>query len=281
MASDRVRLEDGAELALDVHGAGQDLLLVTGLGGTAAFWEPVVAPLARRFRVIRFDQRGIGASTRGTAPVDIDRLAEDSFAVLDHVGARNTLLLGHSTGGVILQTMALIDPSRVAGLVLSGSWIRPNRYMSELFRSRLAILRIAPREYAAMVAFLGYPPEWLDANWPRYEAALAAAPMTPAQQEVVAERIDAILKFDRSAELHRIELPVLIQGAEDDLIVPAFLQREQARALPSAERYMFRTGGHFFPVTRVEEFVGVLNRFADGIPTLAVAPSPQGRAGVG
>jgi aminoacrylate hydrolase len=271
MASDRARLEDGAELAIHVEGQGQDLLLVTGLGGSAAFWDPVVAPLAERFRVIRFDQRGIAQSTRGTAPVDIDRLAQDSFSVLDHVGSRGALLLGHSTGSVILQAMALIDPSRIAGLVLSGSWIRPNRYMSELFRARLAILRVAPREYAAMVAFLGHPPDWLDGNWPRYEAMLAAAPATPEQQEVTAERIDAILKFDRSGEIGAIRPPMLIQGAEDDLIVPAFLQREQARALPSAELYMFRTGGHFFPVTRVEEFVGVLTRFAASLSPLPLA----------
>jgi len=275
MAASTLRLEDGAEIAVHVDGDGRDLLLVTGLGGTAAFWEPVVAPLRERgFRVIRFDQRGIGASTRGTGAVDIDRLAQDSLAVLDHVGSASALLLGHSTGGVILQAMALAEPARIAGVVLSGSWLRPNRYMAELFRSRLAILRIAPREYAAMVAFLGYPADWLEANWPRYEAMLAAAPMTPAQQDVVAERIEAILRFDRSGEVGRIALPVLIQGAEDDLIVPAFLQREQARAFPGAQVHMFRTGGHFFPVTRVEEFVGVLARFAEGLDRLTLRAAP-------
>src|SRR5215207_3181939 len=84
MAASTLRLEDGAALAVQVDGEGRDLLLVTGLGGTAAFWEPVVAPLRERgFRVIRFDQRGIGASTRGADAVDIDGLAEDSFAVLE------------------------------------------------------------------------------------------------------------------------------------------------------------------------------------------------------
>src|SRR3954468_7021969 len=274
MAASRVALKDGAELAVHVDGQGPDLLLVSGLGGTAAFWEPVVARLSERFRVIRFDQRGIAASTRGTAATTIDQLAKDSFAVLDHVGGRHALLLGHSTGGVILQAMALADETRIAGLVLSGSWLKSNRYMSELFRSRLAILRIAPREYAAMVALLGYPADWLDANWPRYDAMLAAAPMTPAQQDVVAERIEAILGFDRSGEVGRIALPVLIQGAEDDLIVPAFLQREQARAFPGAEVHMFRTRGHFFPVTRVEEFVGVLARFAEGLARLTLRAAP-------
>src|SRR5215216_3534678 len=271
MAASTLRLEDGAELAVHVDGDGRDLLLVSGLGGTAAFWEPVVAPLREQgFRVIRFDQRGIGASTRGAGAVDIDRLAQDSLAVLDHAGSASALLLGHSTGGVILQAMALAEPSRIAGLVLSGSWLRPNRYMAELFRSRLA-----PREYAAMVAFLGYPADWLEANWPRYEAMLAAAPMTPAQQDVVAERIAAILHFDRSGEVGGIALPVLIQGAEDDLIVPAFLQREQARAFPGATVHMFRTGGHFFPGTRT----GSSLRCWSGSPPASAEcpPSPAGR----
>src|SRR5215213_972425 len=87
-ATTTLRLEDGAEIAVHVDGDGRDLLLVSGLGGTAAFWEPVVAPLRERgFRVIGFDQRGIGASTRGAGAVDIDRLAQDSLAVLEHAGS--------------------------------------------------------------------------------------------------------------------------------------------------------------------------------------------------
>jgi aminoacrylate hydrolase len=133
VAASRLELADGAELSVHVDGAGPDLLLVSGLGGTAAFWEPCVAALARHFRLIRFDQRGIAASTRGTAQTDIERLGRDAFAVLDHVGSRRAVLLGHSTGGVILQSMALATEKRIAGLILSGTWARPNRYMAELF----------------------------------------------------------------------------------------------------------------------------------------------------
>jgi aminoacrylate hydrolase len=263
MTSSVATLADGARLAVHVEGEGPDLLLISGLGGTAAFWEPVVKPLAKRFRVIRSDQRGIGASTRGTAPLAIDQLADDSFAVLDHVGSKKALLLGHSTGGVILQSMALRDESKIAGLVLSGTWLKSNRYMTELFKSRLAILRVAPREYSAMFAFLAYPAEWLEANWPSFEAIIAGAPMTKAAQDVVAERIAALVAFDRSSEVARISVPQLIQGAEDDQIVPAFLQRELAGVLTRADVYFFKTGGHMFPVTRTEEFVTTLIAWAD------------------
>lgn len=258
MSTSFVSLPDGARLTVTTTGEGRDLVLVSGLGGTAAFWDPVVPQLEPRFRVTRFDQRGIGSSDRGTAEVSIALLARDTLAVLAHVDARDAVLVGHSTGGVILQEIALTDPSRAGALVLSGTWARPNRYMAELFRSREELLRVAPREYAAMLAFVGYPPDWLDANWPMYETMLAAAPTSPAQQKVVAERIAALLAFDRSAEIGAIGLPTLIQGAEDDLIVPAFLQRELAGLMRKAELHILPSGGHFFPVTRMPEFVDML-----------------------
>jgi len=253
-----VPLSDGAELSVTVSGTGRDLVLVSGLGGTAAFWDPVVPALARRFRVIRFDQRGIGKSERGTAPVSIEQLALDTLVVLENLGSQDALLLGHSTGGVILQELALQDASRVGGVVLSATWARPNRYMAELFRSRSVLLNAAPREYAAVGALIGYTPEWLDANWAKYEAALAAAPMTPEKQAIVAERIAALLAFDRSNDIGRINMPTLIQGAEDDLIVPAFLQRELAELMPHAKLKFISSGGHFFPVTRTPTFVETL-----------------------
>jgi aminoacrylate hydrolase len=267
-----LKLADGATLCVHVNGVGPDVLLVTGLGGTAAYWDPVVPALAQTFRVIRYDQRGIAASTRGAAPTTIDRLARDTFAVLDHVGSKQAVLLGHSTGGVILQSMALLPQSepqsqphwggRIAGLVLSGTWAAQNRYMAELFRSRAAILSVRPREYAAMVGFLAYTADWLNANWDTYDAMLAAAPVTPAQQAIVAERIAAIMAFDRAADVHRITVPVLVQGAEDDLIVPAFLNRELARLIPHAELQMLPTGGHMYPITRPDAFVTALSAFA-------------------
>ena len=253
-----VKLADGAELSITIDGNGRDLVLVTGLGGTAAFWSPVVPALAKHFRIIRFDQRGIGKSTRGTGIVDIAQLARDTLHVLEHVQAREALLLGHSTGGAILQELALQDASRVAGLILSATWPGRNRYMEELFRARLAVLKAAPRQYAALGAFLGYPPDYLDANWSSYETALKGAPLTEPQQAIVAERIAALIAFDRSSEIGNIKLPTLIQGAQDDLIVPAFLQRELSKLMPHAALKLLPDGGHFFPVSRTTAFVDTL-----------------------
>lgn len=265
MPDNTVKLADGASLKVCVDGSGPDVLLVTGLGGTAEFWQPIVPRLKDRFRVITTDARGIAGSTRGTAKVDIDRLALDCFAVLDAVGSKRAAIIGHSTGGVIAQTMGLKQPERVSGLGLSGTWVKADTYMHGLFRSRLEVLRKLPQEYAVGTVFVGYPASWLKDNWQAHEAALKAYPATKEAQDVVAERIAAILAFDRSAEIGCLKMPVLVNGAEDDQIVPAYLQRELAAAIPGSRLHMLPSGNHFYPLTRTAEFTKVLAEWLAGI----------------
>lgn len=265
MAQSALKRPDGAKLAVFSDGEGPDLVLVTGLSGTAGFWDPVVGDLAGRYRVTRFDQRGIGASTRGEAPLLVETLAEDCRAVMEHVGCKRTMLLGHSMGGIIAQSLALDGAAGLSGLILSGTWARPNPYMAEMFRARNNIMKAAPREYTSMLAFLGYPPDWLDRHWAFYRTLVDNAPVKAEQQQAVTERIAALLAFDRSADLARLELPTLVQGAEDDLIVPGFLQHELHALMPGSALSMMANGGHFFPVSRPEAFVRAIDCHAERI----------------
>lgn len=252
---------DGAVLRVTVEGKGPPLLLVSGLGGTAGFWANSSAVFAESFRVIRFDQRGIGASTRGDAACDIDLLARDCLAILDAAGAERTILLGHSTGGCIGQSLARQAPGRLAALVLSATWLRPSNYMTALFTTRRATLEVDPVAYAATASLLGYPPAWLEANWSVYEMAVAKAPVSAQARRTVTERIDALLGFDGSASISRLTVPALVLGARDDMIVPAFLQEQLAAALPKAAVTMLDDGGHFFPVSRQRRFTDAVQHW--------------------
>jgi aminoacrylate hydrolase len=254
---------DGARLAVMSEGEGPDMLLVSGLGGTAGFWSPTIPGLARRFRVTRFDQRGIESSSRGSAACNIDQLARDCLAVMDAMSITSPTLVGHSTGGAIGQALARIAPDRVQALVLSATWLKPSNYMSALFGARRRILELDPLVYAGTGAVLGYAPAWLESNWGAYEAAIAKAPESEDAQRVVRERIDALLAFDGSAWISSLSCPTLVLGARDDAIVPAFLQEELAAALPAhREVILYPDGGHFFPATRTEEFVSDVAAFA-------------------
>jgi aminoacrylate hydrolase len=252
-------MPDGALLKVRIDGAGADIVLVSGLGGTAAFWEPINQALRDRFRIIRFDQRGIGDSTRGTAPCTIDQLAADTLRILEEMDISSTLVVGHSTGGAIVQTLAAKTPERLSGLVLSATWLKPSRYMHELFRLRRMLLEQQPAAYAAIGLFLGYPPQWIDAHWDVFDLAVAAR----GDIAVLSERIEALLAFDASDSVHKIEAPILIVGANDDQVVPCFLQQELAKVFPRANTHTFPSGGHFFPVTEPEAFSRLLAGWAD------------------
>ena len=269
MAQSTVTLQDGAALAVSIDGMGSDLTLFSGLDGSAAFWDPVVAQLAASFRVIRFDQRGIGASTRGTAAMTIDTLADDGHAVLAQVARPGTLLLGHSMGGLIVQAMALKDERPIKGLVLSGTWARRNGALSGMFGAGSDIFASASRDYMGLAAFLGHPSDWLKTNASMFQGMFGDAMGMPAQQGVMSERMAAIMSFDRSSELGGIRAPTLVQGAEDDMIVPAFMQRELAGLMPKSAATFMPGGGHFFPVTRPEAFVESIVTFAKTIGHIA------------
>lgn len=261
-----VRTQDGATLRAFAEGRGRPLLLVSGLGGNAAFWTSIAETLGRSYRVIRFDQRGIGASTRGSDACSIEGLAQDCVAVLDEAGIDRAVVLGHSTGGCIAQSLGRLAPERIEGLILSGSWLRPSRYMGAYFGARREILATNPEAFAATSVLCAYPPAWIEANWHVYDAALAAAPLTAPQQAVMRERITALLAFDGRTQAAALTMPVLVLGARDDMVVPAFLQEELAAALPGCAKTMLDTGGHIFPLSRPDAFTATV---ADWIARLA------------
>ncbi|MGO4407524.1 alpha/beta fold hydrolase [Bosea sp. RAF48] len=254
----KVETSDGATLHAFKEGHGQPLLLVSGLSGTAAFWKNIAATLSRSFQVIRFDQRGIGASTRGEAPCDMEHLARDSLAVLDAAGVGRAVVLGHSTGGCIAQTIAKLAPERVDGLILSASWLAPSRFLNALFGARLAILEADPYAYAAISVLSGYQPRWIEQNWHIYDDAMEAAPVSEQAKIVTRERLNALLAFDGSADIGSLPMPILILGTRDDMVVPVHYQEALAAALPGCRRAIMETGGHLFPVSRPDAFTATV-----------------------
>ncbi|MBX6746651.1 MAG: alpha/beta fold hydrolase [Acetobacteraceae bacterium] len=260
-----VDLPDGARIAVEVEGRGAPLLLVSGLGGTAAFWKRSRALLAQTHRVITLDQRGICRSTRGSAAVTVERLVEDVEAVAGALDLGRFALARHSTGVGIALTLAARGRMPLSHLLLSGGWIRADTYIRALFELRLEVLnRAGFAAYERLGRFLAYPPAWL------VESGDFGPSMTPPglgeaeRQALWTERIGALLAFDGTPLLDRIGLPVLVMGAADDAIVPHHHQREMAARIPGARLHAFTHGGHFFPATRTSDFVAAIAGFLEG-----------------
>jgi pimeloyl-ACP methyl ester carboxylesterase len=94
------------------------LLLIQGLGYGRWSWAPIVPALAERYRVLWFDNRGIGDSDKPDGPYTAKLMAGDALQVLDEAGIERAHVLGASLGGMIAQEVAAGTPERVDKLVL-------------------------------------------------------------------------------------------------------------------------------------------------------------------
>ena len=146
--------------------------------------------------------------------------------------------------------------------MLSATWAGPDAYFRRCFESRKELLlhRGFESYWRASVVMLR-PPQWISDTtrcWKRRRSALAAA---PPPTEVLASRIDAIVRFDRRARLGEIRCPTLVVVAGDDMLTPRFYSEEIAARIPGAKLAVLRTGGHFAPVLVPEEYNAAVGGF--------------------
>jgi aminoacrylate hydrolase len=258
LVPDRLALLDGGTLAYGVFGTGAPLVLVSGLGGLADAWAPMLPALARRFRVVLHDHRGTGASSRCDRPYSVGSIAGDVLALMDHLGVATAALVGHSTGGAVGQHVALHAPARLSRLVLSASWARSCAYMRRLFALRLLVLdRLGVTAYRELSDLVLAPPWWTAAQ-PRLRSATDESPL---DVEILRRRIGAVLAHDTQDTLDRIRLPVLVITALDDAVVPAAHSTGLARDIPGARLVELPQGGHLIGRTRTERYLAEIEAF--------------------
>ncbi len=257
-----VDLPAGPRLCHRVDGPddGTPLLLVAGLGLDLTSWPQRMVDgfVARGFRVVRFDNRDAGRSSRIDAPppgrvrqllarprpdaYDLADMAADTVGLLDALDIGQVHLLGMSMGGMIAQTVAARHPARVLSLTSVFS-TTGHRRVGQPARSTLLRLAKAPartveesvERHLAMLGHIGssvFPPDeeveraWATAVWDR-GGARSGAP--------VARQIGAIqASGDRTPDLARITAPTLVVHGDRDLVVHPTGGRATAAAIPGA-----------------------------------------------
>src|ERR1700723_230062 len=101
----RISINDGS-LYYERHGGGFPVLMISGLGGLASFWQEQVAAFAKRYEVITHDSRGVGESDPIRGGYTVDRMAGDVIALMDRLEIERAHRMGHSTGGGSAQARA-------------------------------------------------------------------------------------------------------------------------------------------------------------------------------
>src|SRR5439155_1718958 len=156
-------------IAWESKGAGEPVLLIHGLGYARWGWEPVAEPLAQRFRLLLFDNRGMGESEIPPGPYTARAMAEDAVSVLDEAGVGRAHVVGTSLGGMVAQELALGWPDRVDRLVLActtpggaDAYPLPERTLALIAEAPTLPQDVALRRFVENALAPGAPQELID-----------------------------------------------------------------------------------------------------------------------
>lgn len=250
------------EIYYETLGAGTPLLLVPGLGGAGTYWNPNRDGLSKNHLVVIHDHRGTGQSTHARIRYSVDQMADDMLAVMDDLKLEKAHLVGHSTGGAIVQTAAARWPDRLKSIVIYGSWTKADPFFDRTFEARRTLLMAGGLEaYVRSNPIFLYPDWWLNANIASLEQREKVILANSPPAEIIASRIDAILAFDRTADLPKVTTPTLVLCAKDDILTPPYFSRELARLIPGAELVEMEKGGHFVSEVDADGFNKVVLDF--------------------
>jgi aminoacrylate hydrolase len=245
------------------QGKGAAVVLISGLGGLADFWVPVVERLSSYYTVITFDHPGVGQSDISGKPT-IQGIKDAVLKVMAERGVEKAHIVGHSTGSLVAQALVLDHPDKVKSLVLSSGWCKPDKRFRDFFEYRKFILReLGATAYMELTKLVAYPSEWYANHYAKDEPVNLKQPLD-VDEGMILDRIDMLLGYSRREELKHVSHPTLIVGAHDDYVIP-FHHSEEMEALISGASLVAINGGHFSPVTRTVEYTSLLSGFWENL----------------
>jgi 3-oxoadipate enol-lactonase len=240
-------------------GDGHPLLLIQGLGYGRWGWDPVVPALAERYRVLTFDNRGIGESDKPEGPYTARELAADALQVLDEAGVGRAHVVGASLGGMIAQELAVQAPERVEKLVLccttpGGDATVPMPAATvALFREAATLAPdVALRRFVTNALSGAAPEELVDEI---YRLRLANPP-DPAGWQAQAAAGTTFPGVDGE-----ISAPTLIVTGTDDNVVDPRNSDVLAERIRGARVERIGGTGHLFVWERPDAFVKIVTEF--------------------
>jgi aminoacrylate hydrolase len=236
------------ELTLNVEerGNGPAFIFIPGLVGLLNAWEFQMAEFSARYRCISFDHRGAGDSDKPPDSYSTAAIARDVIGLMDTLGIEKAHVAGTSTGGTVLQHLAIDHPDRLRACIFSNTWVKADEYIMRVQTARKQIaLAYGPAEYVKVSSLFTNGAMQFRYNLDRVMELERRALATVAPPDVLAARLDMTMTHDRSADLHRIKNPCLIVGTRDDATVPAYQSEDLHKAIAGSRLILVEEGGHY------------------------------------
>lgn len=243
---------------------GVPVLLVHGLAGASLTeWYQIAPKLAVDRRVIMIDHRGHGLSAMGDTRFEVEDDADDFAGVLDELGVGEVDVVGYSMGGLIAQSFARRHPGRVRKLALLATfanhskayrWAR--RIGAFLARGWERLTGVGTPEVRSGYLIARKAVEPRHARWMWRETQRRSI-------ESGAQATFALLRFDSTEWVGRLDAPTLVLWPSSDFLVPPAWQHDMAAAIPGAKLVEIRGAGHEMVWTHADQVADELIAFLD------------------
>jgi 3-oxoadipate enol-lactonase len=227
------------EVYYEVHGEGDPLLLIAGLGSGASLFARSIPLLSKGRQVIAFDNRGVGRTDKPDIPYTIEMMADDAAGLLKALGVRRTDVLGASMGGRIAMDLAIRYPDMVRGLILVSTSARVTRESRSSFGLRFGKL-------TKMITGSG------------------AFGSSPQPYYAFMRQLEASSAYDCTDRLGRISAPTLIMRGDRDTLAPRDLAEEAHSGIKGSRLIEFK-GGHIFFLLENGKFTDAVSDFLRGL----------------
>jgi pimeloyl-ACP methyl ester carboxylesterase len=230
-------------------GEGPAVLLIPGRGMTVDGWWATIPVLARSFRVITFDNRDTGRSTRSPWPYTVPQMADDAVAVLDAAGEERAHVYGISLGSLVAQEVALRHSERVQALVLGASSAggfaayMPSSSVSTFF-GRAGAMTLEEADWAAVAITYGEKTRRLHSE--RIFADIAHRASSPLQPLESLRQAAAVAAHDAYDRLNQVSAPTLVVHGEQDKVIRPANALVLAEKIPGAELQLWPDAGHMY-----------------------------------
>jgi pimeloyl-ACP methyl ester carboxylesterase len=241
-----------------IVGGGPPLVMIVGYDNTMEDWDPrLVDALARHFRVVIFDNAGIGATQQLPGPLTIDSMARQTAAFIDTLRLSKPDVLGWSMGGMIAQALAVLYPSQVRHLVLCATF--PGTGAAVPSTTVAALTRLEPQQVENVL----FPANQAKA-YNAFAAAISAYPSTAAPPAgVLAAQRRAVTQWwtgkdPAGRKIAAISVPTLIADGTADWVDPVANDRTLVRLIPAARLVLYPDAAHAFLFQDATQFAAMV-----------------------
>ena len=248
---------NGINIDYVVEGQGEPLVMIMGLAGDRGSWRFQTGFFKKHFRVVTFDNRGVGKSDKPAGPYTIKMMVDDTIGLMDYLGIEKAHVLGVSMGGMIAQELAINHPERVDKLVLGCTFAKAgtSAHPPEMNRAMEAFGKSLHDE-ASQRRLIGAMSNLSFNTWYYRVLILLFAKIAIRSYSIdgVIEQMKAVSTHDTVDRLKMIRAPTLvITGTEDRLVNPESSEMI-AKLVPNAKLVKVVGGGHTFFMEKHGDF---------------------------